>query len=566
MSQNVARTVVRLLADAGVRTAYTVPGESFLSLLDELDAEPRIRLVSTRHESGAAFMAEAEGKLTGRPTLALASRGPGATNLAIGIHTAHQDQTPVIAILGQVESDVRASEGREGFQEVDLAALYAPLTVWSHEPSRPADVPRATAEALTRMYAPRIGPVALSVPADFWAEAYDGEPPKPTAPAPSTPEALAAATQDLAAMIATAKRPVAIAGPGDRVGRESLRRASERFGFGVYVAFRRQDAFGEDHPHFLGHLGLGTTPAVLEALDDADLVMVLGTRLDAITSQEFRYPLPGQRLVILGRGLPEHQPASGTVRLDADPQAVLDALAGDAGHEPGGTDWHDPHQAALDFSHHAARVGSRPDAVTATRPDAGAGGIHPADVITTLRRIAPPDVILTNDAGNFSGFFHRYWRFQTSHRLLGPCNGAMGYSVPAAVAAKLAAPDRTVVALVGDGGILMTGQEIETAVRHGAPIVVLAFSNRMYGTIAMHQARAQGRLAGIEIGALDLARWAEGLGAQGFVLDDPTAIEDTLRAALASGRPCVVDIRTDPDVIAPERLLSHLLDPGQGRA
>jgi acetolactate synthase I/II/III large subunit len=552
MSENVARTVVRLLADAGVRTAYTVPGESFLALLDALESEPRIRLVSTRHESGAAFMAEAEGKLTGRPALALASRGPGATNLAIGIHTAHQDQTPVIAILGQVESAIRSTPARVGFQEVDLAALYAPLTVWSHEPSRAADVPRATAEALTRMYAPRVGPVALSVPADFWAEAYDGDPPTPTPTvrASSPPETLAAA-EDLARMIATAKRPVAIAGPGDRVGREALAKASERLGFGVYVAFRRQDAFAEDHPHFLGHLGLGTSSAVLRALDDADLMMVLGTRLDAITSQDFRYPLPDQRLVIVGRGLPDHEPAPGSVHVDADAHAVLEALAEEDRYAAcDQVRWEDYHQAAVAFADHAS---------DRTRRDAR--GLHPADIVTTLRRLAPPDVILTNDAGNFSGFFHRYWRFQTGHRLLGPCNGAMGYAVPAAVAAKLAQPDRTVVAFVGDGGILMTGQEIETAVRHGAPIVVLAFSNRMYGTIAMHQARAHGRLAGIEIGGLDLARWAEGLGAQGFVLDDPGAIEETLRAALACGRPCVVDIRTDPDVIAPERLLSHLLDP-----
>jgi acetolactate synthase I/II/III large subunit len=327
-----------------------------------------------------------------------------------------------------------------------------------------------------------------------------------------------------------------------------LRRASDRLGFGVYVAFRRQDAFSEDHPHFLGHLGLGTSPTVLEALEAADLVMVLGTRLDAITSQDFRYPLPGQRLVIVGRGIPDQHPTKGTLRIDADPQAVLAALTATTPAPPGTREWGDHHQAAVEFSRH--------------EPISSAGdtGIHPADVITALRRIAPDDVILTNDAGNFSGFLHRYWRFGTDHRLLGPCNGAMGYAVPAAVAAKLAAADRTVVALVGDGGVLMTGQEIETAVRHDAPIVVLAFSNRMYGTIAMHQARAQGRLAGIDIGALDLARWAEGLGAQGLVLDDASAIDDTLRTAMASGRPCVVDIRTDPDVIAPGRLLSRLLD------
>lgn len=209
--------------------------------------------------------------------------------------------------------------------------------------------------------------------------------------------------------------------------------------------------------------------------------------------------------------------------------------------------------------HHAAAVGYARPTGEATRP----GTVHPAEVVTTLRRLVPDDVILTNDAGNFSAFFHRHWGFRTTHRLLAPCNGAMGYAVPAAVAAKLHRPRNTVVALVGDGGVLMTGQEIETAVRCAAPIVVLAFQNGMYGTIAMHQATSHGRLAGVDIGRLDLATWARGLGAEGFVLDDPARVETVLAEALRCGRPCVVDVRTDPDVIAPGRRLSGLLAPAR---
>ncbi|WP_020577672.1 thiamine pyrophosphate-binding protein [Actinopolymorpha alba] len=551
MTETVARTVVRLLADAGVRTAYTVPGESFLPLLDELQAEPRIRLVSTRHESGAAFMAEAEGKLTGRPALALASRGPGAANLAIGLHTADQDQTGLIAILGQVESNVR---GREAFQEVDLADFCAPISRWSREAVDAADVPALTVEAYARAVGSRPGPAILSVPTDFWSQPYDGEPPPiasipPFSTHPPSPAGTVdQAARELARLIARARHPVAIAGPGDRIGRTALCQASERCGFGVYVAFRRQDSVDEDHPHFLGHLGLGVPDRIRRGLDDADLVVLLGTRLDAITSQDFRYPLPGQHLVIVGRGLPSPRHDGPTTVLDVDPQRVLDRLAGKdvvAGNAPTTRSWDRYHQAAVAY------------AVPPTNH--GANGIHPADVVTALRRLAPDDVILTNDAGNFAAFLHRYWRFRTSHRLLGPCNGAMGYAVPAAVAAKLARPHQSVVALVGDGGILMTGQEIETAVRYDAPIVVVAFQNGMYGTIAMHQALRQGRLAAVDIGRLDLARWAEGLGAKGIVLDDPADIEDALRTALRSTRPCVVDVRTDPDVIAPERRLSQLL-------
>lgn len=329
MAQTVAGTAVRQLVEAGVRTAYTVPGESFLPLLDAWEAEPGVRLVSTRHEAGAAFMAEAEAKLTGRPALALASRGPGAANLAIGVHTARQDQTPLIAILGQVESGAR---GRESFQEVDLAAMYAPLTGWAQEARTAEEVPSLLAEAHRAATGPRPGPVALAVPADFWTAAYDGAVPLSTGPdrrdeaAGRTDESAGRAAAHLADLLASAHRPVAICGPGDRVGRETLRAACEVAGFGVYSAFRRQDCFDEDHPHFLGHLGLGVPEDVRLALEDADLVVVLGTRLDAITAQDHRYPLPHQHLVLVGTGLPRPRHPGLTTVLEADPHDVLSAL------------------------------------------------------------------------------------------------------------------------------------------------------------------------------------------------------------------------------------------------
>ncbi|MET9021222.1 thiamine pyrophosphate-dependent enzyme [Actinopolymorpha sp. NPDC004070] len=558
MAQTVAGAAVRQLVEAGVRTAYTVPGESFLPLLDAWEAEPGVRLVSTRHEAGAAFMAEAEGKLTGRPALALASRGPGAANLAIGVHTARQDQTPLVAILGQVES---GALGRESFQEVDLAAMYAPLTGWAREARTAEEVPGLLAEAHRAATGPCPGPVALAVPADFWTAAYDGAVRLTTGhdrhgdTGDSTATSADRFAEHLAGLLSSAHRPVAICGPGDRVGRDTLRAAGEVAGFGVYSAFRRQDCFDEDHPHFLGHLGLGVPDDVREALENADLVMVLGTRLDAITSQDHRYPLPHQHLVLVGIGLPRPRHPGLTTVLEADPHAVLNALVRRATEPTSAgprTQW-----ASVWERHHTAAVRYARATGESTRP----GTVHPAEVVATLRRLVPDDVILTNDAGNFSAFFHRHWGFRTTHRLLAPCNGAMGYAVPAAVAAKLHRPLNTVVALVGDGGVLMTGQEIETAVRYAAPIVVLAFQNGMYGTIAMHQATSHGRLAGVDIGRLDLATWARGLGAAGFVLDDPSHTEAVLTEALRSDRPCVVDVRTDPDVIAPGRRLSGLLDP-----
>lgn len=542
MRRTVADVVTRLLVDVGVQRLYTVPGESYLELLDSVQREPALTLVSTRHESGAAFMAEAEGKLTGVPAVAAASRGPGASNLAIGVHTAREDRTPLVAILGQVSSRVR---GSQGFQEVDLAAFYAPITKWSVEAACAADVPGLVAEAFRRARTAPFGPTAVAVPADFWAESVEVDPrlgaaadPEPV-PAPE-PGALA----ELGAMLDAARRPVAIVGPGAAGARDALRAFAEQHRVGVYSAFRRQDVLGEDHPCYLGHLGIGVPDRDLRALGEADLVLLLGTRPDAVTTQGFRYPHREQRIVVVDPGSGTPGPA-GTPA----PDLVLDTHVADV-------------VAAL-----AARNGAghgRAAVVPAARadvPDPGAGP-DPGTVVRALRRIAPDDTIVTSDAGNFAGFVHRFWRFTAPHTQLAPANGAMGYGVPAAVAAKLAAPERTVVAMVGDGGVLMTGQEIETAVRHDAAVVVLVFQNGLYGTIAMHQARSSGRLAGTSIGALDLARWAGGLGAEGMVIDRLDQVDGVLRAALACGRPCVVDVRTDPDVITPDARLSGLRPTG----
>lgn len=542
MELTVAQAVVRILVGAGIRRGYTVPGESFLGLLDALEVEPATTLVSVRHEAGASFMAEADAKLSGVPALALGSRGPGAANLAIGVHTAFQDETPMLVLLGQVESTGR---GRESFQEVDLAAFFAPIAKWSAEAATAGDVPRLVAEALTTATTGRRGPSVLSVPSDFWAAPYDGSLP---AVALTKPEGDAAGgAVAISSLLDRAERPVVIAGGGARKAREELIAAAEQLGLAVYSAFRRQDAFPEDHPQYAGHLGLNVPSDVLEALGRADLVLVLGTRLDEITTQGFQYPLPEQQLVLVGRGLRPPEREGATVHVDADVLAFLRALRAAAA--PRTRDWTAARAAVQRFT---------------TPPDtSGAERVHPTDVVRTLRRLVLKDAIVTNDAGNFSGFVHRYWCFTEPRTQLAPANGAMGYAVPAAVAAKIAEPERTVVAMVGDGGVLMTGQELETAVRHDAAIIVIVFQNGLYGTIAMHQAKVHGRLAAVSIGPLDLAGWGRGLGAEGFTVDRPEDLEPVLAEALACGRPCVVDVRTDPDVITADARLSDLLDAGQ---
>ncbi|HEV7826220.1 MAG TPA: thiamine pyrophosphate-dependent enzyme [Mycobacteriales bacterium] len=543
MGRTVARTVADLLARAGVERAYTVPGESFLGLLDELERSAATTLVSVRHEGGASFMAEADAKFNGVPAVVLASRGPGAANAAIGVHTSFQDQTPMLVILGQVDS---TALGRESFQEVDLAAFFAPIAKWTAQATLAGEVPDLVAEALNRATTGRPGPAVLSVPSDFWAAGYDGS--SPTLANASTAEACAAdGAARIAELLDRAERPVAITGSG--AARDALIAAAETLGLGVYTAFRRQDAFPEDHPHFLGHLGLGVPADQLYALETADLVLVLGTRLDEVSTQDYRYPLPSQQLVLVGPGLAPPPHPGGTLHVDAPARPVLAALRGRATART--RDW--------STAHAAVEQARTPPATT------GADRVHPADVVRTLRRLAPRDTVVTNDAGNFSGFLHRYWCYTEPRTQLAPANGAMGYAVPAAVAAKMSEPDRAVVAVVGDGGVLMTGQELETAVRHDAAIMVVVFQNGLYGTIAMHQAKAHGRLAGVTIGPLDLAGWARGLGAEGFTVDRAADLDATLSAALACGRPCLVDVRTDPDMITPSARLTDLLATGAAR-
>src|ERR687893_516449 len=540
-SAKVAGSVaVEGLAEAGVRRFYTVPGESFLEVLDAVEQHPEVSLVSTRHESGAAFMAEADARLTGVPAVAMATRGVGASNLAIGVHTARQDSTPVLVLLGQVETDFL---GREAFQEVDLTAFYAPITKWSATVHRADRVAEFVERGLRIATSGRPGPVMLALPADILGEdapeySVTGVP-RPPRPVPGPEEIRYVATR-----LTEARRPVVIAGAGH--ARDELIAFAEAFNVGVYAAFRRQDVFPNEHPLYLGHLTLGTPPETLGALEAADLVLVVGSRLDEITTQSYALPRPDQPVVRVDTDPTElAATVSAELRILADAGAALSALVEHAPSQKPPRDWTGAHRAYLDSS-----------TVPASR---SGGGIDPSQVVAALREVLPEDAVVANDAGNFSAFLHRYWRYNLPRTQLAPANGAMGYGVPAAVAAKLAAPERSVVACCGDGGFLMTGQELETAVRYETPILVIVFRNGMHGTIAMHQAREVGRTAGVEIGDVDLAGYARSLGAAGHTVRGPDELVPTLEETLASGTAALVDVLTDPDVISPSALLSDLV-------
>ncbi len=532
-----------VMARAGVRRLYTVPGESFLEILDAAEEHPNLGLISTRHESGAAFMAEAEGKLTGRAAVAMATRGVGASNLAIGVHTARQDSTPMLILLGQVETDFL---GREAFQEVDLTAFYAPITKWAATVHRADRLAEFVARGLRIATSGRPGPVMLALPADVLGERVPGDR-VTTVPSLSSPGPAPEDVRAIAERLAAASRPVVIAGGGAQGARGALISLAEAWGVGVYAAFRRQDVFPNEHPNYLGHLTLGTTPDTLKALEAADLVLVVGCRLSEVTTQSYSLPRADQAVIQIDVDPDE---IGATVPVDigmiSDAARALAALAGQAPSSPPARDWADGHRAYLDSS--------------TIPPDRATQGIDPARVVGAMREALPEDALLANDAGNFSIFIHRYWRYEHPRTQLASTNGAMGYGVPAAVAAKLAAPERTVVACCGDGGFLMTGQEVETAVRYGAPITVVVFRNGLHGTIAMHQKRSLGRTAGVEIGEVDLAGYARSLGAEGHTVTDPNELAPALETAVASDTITLLDVVTDPDIISPSTTLSEITD------
>ncbi|MDS1269381.1 thiamine pyrophosphate-binding protein [Lipingzhangella sp. LS1_29] len=553
-ARTAAAQAVDVLAAAGVRRCYTVPGESFLELTDAMDQHPDFTLVSTRHEGGASFMAEADAKLTGIPAVAAATRGPGAANLAVGVHTAQQDSTPMVVFLGQVESDYL---GREAFQEVDLTAFYQPITKWATTVHRADRLAEVTAQAVRVATTGRPGPVAIAVPEDLFGVRTPqlerlpgvGNIPRPT---------LTTGDRDrLGAWLAAAERPVLIAGGGTRSARESLMALAECYNIGVFTSWRRQDHFPNDHPLYLGHLGLGCPTEIVATLESADAILVVGSRLSEITTQTYRLPEPAP---------PGGTPAVAQIDIDpdqigavtrvwlgavADADEALSALTEVAPATVPDRDWSRAHTAWLDTTTPPSEVANH-----------AGPGLHPAAVVEHLRHALPAETILASDAGNFAAFVQRGWHFTRPGTQLAPTSGAMGYGVPGAVAAKLCAPDRCVVALAGDGGALMTGQELETAVRFGLPVLTVVFQNGLYGTIAMHQARRLGRTAAVTIGGpLDLAEWARGLGAHATCATTLGELDKAIESARAqTDTPTLIDVRVDPDVISPTANLSELLD------
>ncbi len=547
-----ARAVVAQLKREGVQQAFTVPGESFLSVLDALYDDTQIQLIATRHEEGAAFAAEAIGKLTGQPALCMSTRGVGSTNMAIAFHTAYQDSSPLIAIIGQVETPYRH---REAFQEVELAPFYAHICKWTAEVTRTDRLPEYIHEAARRAIGGRPGPVLLSVPTDVLDEEWDftDEHFRPRAVAPHPAPSARDVTAALDLLLA-AERPLIMAGGGVlRSGAtDDLIAFAEATGIPVITAYRRYHAFPNRHPLYLGGMGLGAPPTVAARLREADVLLAIGTRFGEFSTATYSVPTLDTKIVhididpdVVGVNFPA------AVGIVANARQALRALntaladRADPGHAARGE--------AAERDRQTYEEVSTPRAIEARTP------VDPTGVLADLRRLLPPETIITGDAGNFWTWFGRYHRFGLPGAYLGPTSGAMGYAMPAALGAAFARPGVPVLAVAGDGGFLMTGQELETAVRHRLPIIALVFNNNSYGTIRMHQERTYpGRVSGTALGSVDFAMFARSLGARGERVDDNRDFAPALERALALGRPALIEVATDPEMIAVGQTIAQL--------
>jgi acetolactate synthase I/II/III large subunit len=546
VSRNGGRILVDQLELHGVDLVFGVPGESYLAVLDALVDSP-IRYVTTRHEVGAANMAEAYGKLTGRPGICMVTRGPGATHASGGIHTAFQDSTPLLLLIGQV---ARGDIGRDAFQEIDYREMFGPMSKWTAQIDDAARVPELVARAFHVATSGLPGPVVLALPEDMLVEAADGPDAVPYEPAQAKPSAF-----DLTRIhdaLAEAERPLVVVGgtPWSDDAHDAVMRWAEASSLPVATGWRCEGHVDNTSPVYVGHLGLGPDPRLAQRARDADVLLALGTRLGDIETGGFAYleiPRPEQRVIHvlpdaeeLGRVF---QPDVAIVASPAETAVALDEL------EPiDPAPWSD------------RTTQARADYLDNLRHPPWTGvGVDMGEVMSWLRSRLPEDATITNGAGNFSIWAHRFYEFRCFGTQLAPQSGSMGYGVPAAIAAKLVHPERIVVCIAGDGDFSMTGQELATAVQYDAPVVVLVVDNGMLGTIRMHQERHfPGRVSATDLVNPDFAALARAYGGHGERVDRAEDFPAAFERALEANVPAVLHLVVDPEAITPRQTISQI--------
>jgi acetolactate synthase-1/2/3 large subunit len=557
-----SRTGGQILVDAlkvhGVDIAFGVPGESYLDVLDALH-DSSIRFIVNRQEGGAAFMAEAYGKLTGQPGICFVTRGPGATNASIGVHTAFQDSTPMILFIGQVGNDF---VDREAFQEIDYRRMFGQMAKWVAQVDRADRMPEYIARAFQVATSGRPGPVVLALPEDMLTSVAQVADTRRFQPVQASPSAAQIAA--LRTMLAEAQRPIVIVGGGawNAQACADLATFAQANALPVGCAFRFQDLLDNAHPHYVGDVGIGINPKLGARIRDADLVIAIGPRLGEMTTGGYALldaPVPRQRLVHIHADAEELGSVyQAELMINSGPAQATAMLAA---------------MAPVDCAAWQGSVAQAKAELAAfqERPPIFQDGTAPLDLwqlVQELMAQVPRDTIITNGAGNYATWAHRFYAYGPMRTQLAPTSGAMGYGVPAGVAAKIVDPGRTVVTFAGDGEFMMTGQELATAVQYGAGVIIIVFNNGMFGTIRMHQERTYpGRVSGTALHNPDFAALAQAYGAHGEVVEATAQFGPALARALAHTRasnlPAVIELRYDGNLITPGATLDALRSAAQ---
>ena len=550
MTATQSRTGAQVLVDQlrihGADLAFCVPGESYLAVLDALyEVREEIRLIACRHEAGAANMAEAYGKLTGRPGLCLVTRGPGAAHASVALHTAYQDSTPMLLFIGQVQ---RGLLGREAFQEVDHRIFFSELSKWSCEIHEAARIPELMSHAFHVATTGRPGPVVIALPQDMLmdiCEVPDACCYQVPQPAPTTEN-----VERIAELLRASRKPLVVVG-GSRWS-ERVRAHTEAFAaqwnLPVIASFRCQDHFDNYHPNYAGELGISCNPKLAARVQAADLLLVLGARLGEMTTNGYslvEIPVPRQTLIHAHPGAEElGRVYQGNLLIHSAMEPLTQALA--ALEPPEAVSWSEWTEAARD------------DYLAYLEPFPVSGDLNFGEVLTHLRETLP-DAIITNGAGNYTAWGHRFWRFKRFPRQLGPTSGAMAYGLPAAISAKLVHPECEVVCLAGDGCFLMAGSELATAVQYGANLLVLVVNNSMFGTIRTQQERDfPGRVHGTGIQNPDFAAYAQAFGAHGEQIRSTKEFPEALERARRAGKPALIELIVDPESTSMKATLSQI--------
>ncbi|QEX24132.1 thiamine pyrophosphate protein [Hypericibacter adhaerens] len=544
-----ARTGGQILVDQlaihGVSHVFCVPGESYLAALDAFHDHGEIRLYACRQEGGAANMAEAYGKLTGRPGICFVTRGPGATNASIGVHTAFQDSTPMILFIGQVARD---QVEREAFQEIDFRRMFGPMAKWVAEIDDARRIPELVSQAFHRAVNGRPGPVVIALPEDMLTDRVavpDAGPYKPVQAHPGAGE-----IAELRALLAAAKRPFVLLGGGgwNAEAVSDIQRFAETNALPVGCSFRCQDLFDNRHASYAGDVGIGINPALAKRIKESDLLIVVGARLGEMTTSGYTLidiPVPKQKLVHIHPGAEElGRVYQATLPINSGMPEIAAALKA---------------MKPVDPAWAAGTQAARADYLAWTKAPKNVGDLQMGEVVAWLNQHLPEDTILCNGAGNYATWLHRFFRYRGFRTQLAPTNGAMGYGFPAAIAAKAVAPGRPVVCFAGDGCFLMTGQELATAVQYGIPVITVVVNNGMYGTIRMHQERHYpARVIATDLHNPDFAALARAYGAHGETVTRTEEFAPAFERARASGLPALVELRIDPEALTVAQSLSQI--------